>query len=89
LPMFSSLEATAWSGSLLGRASKTARQSGSLPTLTVESTRIFPEQAPEEAKLKFANLGDLSTSDAGDRIFEITEQQDAEEDVLVAKGAPT
>ena len=47
------------------------------------------EQTPEEAKLKFANLSSLSTSDAGDRIFETTEQQDAEEDMLVAKGALT
>jgi hypothetical protein len=44
------------------------------------------EQTPEEAKLKFANLSGLSPSAARDRIFKIAEQQDAEEDKLVAKG---
>jgi hypothetical protein len=44
------------------------------------------EQTSEEAQLKFANLSGLSPSAAGDRIFEIAEQQDAEEDMLVAKG---
>ena len=44
------------------------------------------EQTPEEAKLKFANLRGLSPSAASDRIGEIAEQQEAEEDTLVAKG---
>ena len=44
------------------------------------------EQTLEEAKLKFANLRGLSPSAASDRIGEIAEQQEAEEDTLVARG---
>ncbi len=46
------------------------------------------EQTLEEAKLGFANLSGLSTSDATDRIFAIEEEQGAEEDNLVATGLP-
>ena len=44
------------------------------------------EQTPEEAKLRFANLTGLSPADAGDKISKIGEEQEAEEDALVAKG---
>src|SRR5215470_904884 len=44
------------------------------------------EQTPEEAKLKFANLTGLSPSQARDRIFKMAEDQEAEEDALVARG---
>jgi hypothetical protein len=44
------------------------------------------EQTPEEAKLKFANLNDLSPSAATDRMVEIWDQQEAEADALVAQG---
>ena len=44
------------------------------------------EQTPEEAQLKFANLSGLSPSAAGDRIVQIAERQEAEEDSLVAQG---
>jgi hypothetical protein len=44
------------------------------------------EQTPEEARLGFANLTDLSPTDAGDKIFKIAEEQGAEERALVAKG---
>jgi hypothetical protein len=46
----------------------------------------FGERTPEEAKLGFANLTGLSPSDAGRRIFQMAEQQGAEEDALVARG---
>jgi hypothetical protein len=44
------------------------------------------EQTPEEAKLGFPDLSGLSPSEAGDRIFRIAEQQNAEESVLIASG---
>jgi hypothetical protein len=44
------------------------------------------EQTPEEAKLGLANLSGLSPSDATDRIFAIEEEQEVEEDKLVASG---
>jgi hypothetical protein len=43
-------------------------------------------QTPEEAKLGMANLTDLSPADAGDEIFRLAEQQDAEKEALVATG---
>jgi hypothetical protein len=43
-------------------------------------------QSAEEARLGFANLGGLSPSDAGDRIFELAEERAAEEESLVASG---
>jgi hypothetical protein len=44
------------------------------------------EQTAEEAKLKFADLSGLSPSDATDRMFELAEEQAAEQDRLVANG---
>lgn len=44
------------------------------------------EQTQEEAKLGFANLNDLSPSDATDKIFAIEEEQEAEENRLIASG---
>jgi hypothetical protein len=44
------------------------------------------EQTPEEAKLGFVNLTGLSPSDAVDKIFAIAEEEDIEENRLVAGG---
>ncbi len=44
------------------------------------------EQTPEEAKLGMANLTGLSPADAGEEIFRLAGQQDAEQDALVATG---
>jgi hypothetical protein len=44
------------------------------------------EQTLEEAKLGLANLTGLSPAEAGDEIFKMAEQQDAEVDALVATG---
>ena len=46
----------------------------------------FGAQTPEEAKLGFADLGGLSPSDAHDEIFRLAEEQEAEENALVASG---
>jgi hypothetical protein len=44
------------------------------------------EQTAEEAKLGMANLTGLSVADAGDEIFRLAGEQDAEQDALVASG---
>jgi len=44
------------------------------------------EQTPEEAKLRFANLTGLSPPNARDKIFKIAEEQEAEQNALVARG---
>jgi hypothetical protein len=44
------------------------------------------EQTPEETKLGFVNLTGLSPSDAVDKIFAIAEEEDIEENRLVASG---
>jgi hypothetical protein len=44
------------------------------------------KQTPEEAKLGFANLSGLSPSDAADKIFATAEEEDIEENRLVADG---
>ena len=44
------------------------------------------DQTPEEAKLGLPDLSGLSPVDAGDRIFSIAEEQDEEEEKLVAGG---
>jgi hypothetical protein len=44
------------------------------------------EQTAEEAKLGFANLGGLSPSDALDEMFRIADEQNAEQEALVASG---
>ena len=44
------------------------------------------EQTPEEAKLGFLDLSGLSPSDAADKIFDVAEEQSAEQDALVADG---
>jgi hypothetical protein len=44
------------------------------------------DQTPEEAKLGLPDLSGLSPIDAGDRIFSIAEEQDEEEEKLVAGG---
>jgi hypothetical protein len=44
------------------------------------------ERTPEEAKLGFANLTGLSPTDAGDKIWEIADELDAEKSALVASG---
>ncbi len=46
----------------------------------------FGEQTPEEAKLGFVNLSGLSPSEALDEIFRIADEQDAEQEALVATG---
>jgi hypothetical protein len=46
----------------------------------------FGDQTLEEAKLGFANLTGLSAADAEDEIFRMAEEQDAEEETLVASG---
>jgi hypothetical protein len=46
----------------------------------------FGDQTLEEAKLGFANLTGLSPDDAEEEIFRIAEEQDAEEETLVAGG---
>ena len=49
----------------------------------------FGEQAPEEAKLGFVNLGGLSPSEAEDEIFRICGELDAEQSKLEASGLST
>ena len=44
------------------------------------------EQTPDEAKLGLPDLSGLSPMDAGDRIFSMAEEQDEEEEKLVATG---
>jgi hypothetical protein len=44
------------------------------------------EQTSEEAKLGFANLSGLSPSDALDEMFRIADEQEKEQDMLVASG---
>ncbi len=44
------------------------------------------DQSPEEARLGFPNLSGLSPADASDRIFELAQARDDEEDRLVAAG---
>ena len=44
------------------------------------------EQTPEEAKLRFANLTGLSPAAARDKIFKMAEEQEAEQNALVARG---
>jgi hypothetical protein len=44
------------------------------------------DQTPEEAKLKLVNLSGLSPSAARDRIFEMANEQEAEQTALVAQG---
>jgi hypothetical protein len=46
----------------------------------------FGEQTSEEAKLGFANLSGFSPSDALDEMFRIADEQEKEEDILVASG---
>jgi hypothetical protein len=74
----------AWARALKGKPIRTFAWSGSDGTVLTN----FGAQMPEEANLGFPDLSSLSPSDAGDRIFEIAEQQDAEESVLIASGLP-
>lgn len=46
----------------------------------------FGEQTPEEMKLGFADLSGLSPSDAWEKIFRIAEEQDVQQNALVASG---
>ena len=44
------------------------------------------QQTPEEAKLGFLNLSNLSPTKAKEKIFKVAEEQGAEADALVASG---
>lgn len=46
------------------------------------------EQSSEERQLNFANLSGLTPAQATERIFDIAQQQEAEEDELASKGLP-
>lgn len=73
---------TAWARGLKGIPMRVFAWSGSDGTVLAN----IGEQTPEEAKLGFPDLSGLSPSDAGDRIFELAEQQGAEESALIASG---
>ena len=71
---------TAWARALKGKAMR---------IFAYADGEVFAnvgEQTPEEAKLRFANLTGLSPPDARDKILKIAEEQEAEEDALVASG---
>ncbi len=73
---------TAWARGLKGIPMRVFAWSGSDGAVLAN----IGEQTPEEAKLGFPDLSGLSPSDAGDRIFQIAEQQNAEESALIASG---
>lgn len=72
----------AWARALKGKPTRIFAWSGSEGTVLAN----IGEQTAEEAKLGFPDLSGLSPSDAGNRIFEIAEQQNAEESALIASG---
>jgi hypothetical protein len=72
----------AWARARKGKPVRIFSWSGSEGTVLANAG----EQTPEEAKLGFPDLSGLSPSDAGDRIFELAEQQNAEESALIASG---
>jgi hypothetical protein len=72
----------AWARGLNGKPTRIFAWSGSDGAVLAN----FGKQTFEEAKLRFADLTDLSPSDAGDKIFRMAEEQDAEADALVATG---
>lgn len=72
----------AWARALKGKPMRIFAWSGSEGAVLANAG----EQTPEEAKLGFPDLSGLSPSDAGDRIFQIAEQQNAEESALIASG---
>ena len=71
---------TAWARALKGKAMRIFAYADG------EVSANVGEQTPEEAKLRFANLTGLSPPDASDKILKIAEEQEAEEDALVARG---
>ncbi|HZR62814.1 MAG TPA: hypothetical protein VFA80_17860 [Xanthobacteraceae bacterium] len=72
----------AWARALKGKPIRIFAWSGSEGAVLAN----VGEQTPEEAQLGFPDLSNLSPSDAGDRVFEIAGQQDAEESALVSSG---
>jgi hypothetical protein len=72
----------AWARALNGKPVRTFSWTGSEGAVLEN----IGEQTPEEAKLEMANLTGLSPADAGDEIFRLAEQQDAEKEALVATG---
>lgn len=72
----------AWARALTGKPIRIFAWSGSAGAVLAN----VGGQTPEEAQLGFPDLSDLSPSEAGDRIFEIAGQQDAEEGALIASG---
>lgn len=71
-----------WARALNGKRMRIFAWSGSEGTVLAN----VGEQTLEEAKLGFPNLSGFSPSDAGDRIFEIAEQRNAQESALIASG---
>jgi hypothetical protein len=71
---------TAWARAVNGRPARIFAYADG------EVSANVGEQTPEEASLRFANLTGLSPPVARDKILKMAEEQEAEEDALVASG---
>jgi hypothetical protein len=71
-----------WARGLNGKPIRIFAWSGSSGAVLAN----FGEQTFEEAKLQFANLTGLSPAEAGDEVFRLAGEQQAEADALVATG---
>jgi hypothetical protein len=75
---------SAWARALSGKPLRIFAWSGSEGAVLAN----IGVQTAEEAKLGFTDLSGLSPADAGNKIFAIAGQQQAEQDALVVSGLP-